>query len=113
MASMTAVSGSKPLLGWLHTYFRGVLSLFGMIDAQVKPILLCSCNDNSVRLYDLPTFSERGKIFSKEEVRAMQVGPGGLFFTGDATDCVYVGRRTQGLRARKLQSRRKLPLEIR
>lgn len=35
-------------------------------------------------------FNERGKIFSKEEVRAMQVGPGGLFFTGDATGEVKV-----------------------
>ncbi|KAJ8513272.1 hypothetical protein OPV22_003706 [Ensete ventricosum] len=70
---------------YTHNEEHGVLSLFGMLDAQVKPILLCSCNDNSVHLYDLPSFSERGKIFSKEEVRAMQVGPGGLFFTGDAT----------------------------
>lgn len=75
---------------YTHNEEHGVLSLFGMLDAQAKPILLCSCNDNSVRLYDLPSFSERGKIFSKEEVRAMQVGPGGLFFTGDATGEVKV-----------------------
>lgn len=30
-------------------------------------------------------FTERGKIFSKEEVRAIQIGPGGLFFTGDGS----------------------------
>lgn len=30
-------------------------------------------------------FSEKGKIFAKEEVRSIQVGPGGLFFTGDGT----------------------------
>ncbi|RWW51018.1 hypothetical protein BHE74_00042678, partial [Ensete ventricosum] len=33
----------------------------------------------------LSRFSERGKIFSKKEVRAMEVGPSGLFFTGDGT----------------------------
>ncbi|WOL07509.1 zinc finger CCCH domain-containing protein 17 isoform X1 [Canna indica] len=70
---------------YTHNEDNGVLFLCGMLDAQSKPILLCSCNDNSVRVYDLPSFSERGKIFSKEEVRAIQIGPGGLFFTGDAT----------------------------
>lgn len=35
-------------------------------------------------------FSERGKIFSKEEVRSIQVGPGGLFFTGDGSGQVRV-----------------------
>jgi len=30
-------------------------------------------------------FSERGKIFAKEEIRCMQAGPGGLFFSGDGT----------------------------
>lgn len=30
-------------------------------------------------------FAERGKIFSKEEVRSIQIGPGGLFFTGDGS----------------------------
>ncbi|XP_008795362.2 LOW QUALITY PROTEIN: zinc finger CCCH domain-containing protein 17-like [Phoenix dactylifera] len=70
---------------YTHNEEHGVLALCGMHDAQAKPVLLCSCNDNSVRLYDLPSFSERGKIFSKEEVRAIQIGPGGLFFTGDGT----------------------------
>ncbi|CAK9145779.1 unnamed protein product [Ilex paraguariensis] len=69
---------------------HGVLALCGIYDADAKPILLCSCNDNAVRLYDLPTFIERGRIFAKREVRAIQIGPGGLFFTGDATGQVFV-----------------------
>ena len=28
-------------------------------------------------------FHERGRAFSTNEVRSFQVGPGGLFFTGD------------------------------
>lgn len=36
------------------------------------------------------SFSERGKIFSKQEVRSIQIGPGGLFFTGDGTGEVRV-----------------------
>ncbi|KAL9674094.1 hypothetical protein QQ045_030364 [Rhodiola kirilowii] len=68
---------------YTHTEEHGVLTLCGMTDAEAKPVLLCSCNDNTVRFYDLPSFTERGKIFSKEEVRTIQLGPGGLFFTGD------------------------------
>lgn len=35
-------------------------------------------------------FSERGKIFSKEEIRSIQAGPGGIFFTGDGTGLMKV-----------------------
>ncbi|XP_042506251.1 zinc finger CCCH domain-containing protein 48-like [Macadamia integrifolia] len=70
---------------YTHNEENGVLTLCGVHDAQAKPVLMCSCNDNTVQFYDLPSFSERGKIFSREEVRAIQVGPGGLFFTGDGT----------------------------
>ncbi|KAK4418709.1 Zinc finger CCCH domain-containing protein 17 [Sesamum alatum] len=63
----------------------GFTALGGIHDAEVKPILLCSCNDNTVRLYDLPSFSERGRIFSKREVEVIEIGTDGLFFTGDAS----------------------------
>ncbi|XP_058085358.1 zinc finger CCCH domain-containing protein 48 [Magnolia sinica] len=68
---------------YTHNEEHGVVALCGMHDMQDRPVLLCSCSDKSVRLYDLPSFSERGKMFSEEEVRAIQTGPGGLFFTGD------------------------------
>jgi len=70
---------------YTHKEEQGALTLSGMPDAQSKPVLLCSLNDNTVRLYDLPSFSDRGRIFSKQEIRAIQMGPGGLFFTGDGT----------------------------
>ncbi|KAK3154900.1 hypothetical protein QOZ80_2BG0196390 [Eleusine coracana subsp. coracana] len=70
---------------YTHTEEQGVLALSGMPDAQSKPVLLCSLNDNTVRLYDLPSFSDRGRIFSKQEIRTIQMGPGGLFFTGEGT----------------------------
>uniref|UniRef100_A0A0D3F8U9 C3H1-type domain-containing protein n=1 Tax=Oryza barthii TaxID=65489 RepID=A0A0D3F8U9_9ORYZ len=70
---------------YTHKEEHGALALSGMPDAQSKPVLLCSLNDNTVRLYDLPSFSDRGRIFSKQEIRAIQVGPSGLFFTGDGT----------------------------
>ncbi|GAB4826032.1 Zinc finger CCCH domain-containing protein 48 [Ancistrocladus abbreviatus] len=69
---------------------HGLLSLCGMHDSEAKPVLLCSSNDNSVHLYDLPSFLERGRIFAKQEIRSIQIGPGGLFFTGDGTGQVRV-----------------------
>ncbi|KAL6004670.1 hypothetical protein ACLOJK_005225 [Asimina triloba] len=62
---------------------KGVLGLCGMHDAQAKPVLMRACDDNAVRVYDLPSFKERGKVLSKEEIRSIQLGPDGLFFTGD------------------------------
>lgn len=75
---------------YTHTEEHGILTLCGMHDSEAKPVLFCSCNDNCIRVYDLPSFSERGKIFSKKEIRAIQIGPGGLFFTGDGSGQVKV-----------------------
>ncbi|CAA2984561.1 zinc finger CCCH domain-containing 48-like isoform X2 [Olea europaea subsp. europaea] len=67
-----------------HKEEHGVVALFGMTDAEAHSILFCSYNDNTVRIYDLPSFNERGRIFSKQQVQVIQIGIGGLFFTGDA-----------------------------
>ncbi|XP_047324758.1 zinc finger CCCH domain-containing protein 48-like [Impatiens glandulifera] len=75
---------------YTHSEDTGLLALCGMHDLEGKPILLCSCNDNTARAYDLPSFSERGKIFAKQEIRTIQIGPGGLFFTGDGAGSVKV-----------------------
>ncbi|KAJ1392573.1 Zinc finger, CCCH-type [Sesbania bispinosa] len=75
---------------YTHTLESGVLALCGMTDAEAKPILFCSCRDNSVRLYELPSFLERGRLFAKREVRSIEIGSGGLFFTGDGTGLVMV-----------------------
>ncbi|KAK0596115.1 hypothetical protein LWI29_012947 [Acer saccharum] len=75
---------------YTHKEEHGVLTLCGMPDSEAKPVLLSACNDNSVRFYDLPAFTERGKIFAKQEIRSIQLGPGGLFFTGDGTGQVKV-----------------------
>ncbi|XP_061341186.1 zinc finger CCCH domain-containing protein 48-like isoform X2 [Gastrolobium bilobum] len=77
---------------YTHTQENGVLALCGRIDAEAKPILYCSCRDNSVRMYDLPSFSERGRLFSQKDVRSLQIGPDGvgLFFTGDETGLLTV-----------------------
>ncbi|KAL0386537.1 UNVERIFIED_CONTAM: Zinc finger CCCH domain-containing protein 17 [Sesamum latifolium] len=69
----------------------GFIALCGIHDAEDKPILLCSCNDNTVRLYDLPSFTERGRIYSKREVEVIEIGRDGLFFTA-----MQVGRSPSG-----------------
>ncbi|KAI3913168.1 hypothetical protein MKW98_007184 [Papaver atlanticum] len=68
---------------YTHEEKHGLVALSGMPDAQGKPVLMCSCKDKTVRLYDLPSLRERGKIYAKEETRAIKTAPGGLFFTGD------------------------------
>ncbi|KAI4356870.1 hypothetical protein L6164_000856 [Bauhinia variegata] len=75
---------------YTHNEEHGVLALCGMTDADAKPILFCSCNDNIVRAYDLPSFSQRVRLFAKKEVREIEIGPGGLFFTGDGSGLLMV-----------------------
>ncbi|KAL6004664.1 hypothetical protein ACLOJK_005219 [Asimina triloba] len=83
---------------YTHNAEHGVLGLCGMHDAQAKPVLMCACDDNAVRVYDLPSFKERGKVLSKDEIRSIQLGPDGLFFTGDRGGAlrVWKWRTTQG-----------------
>ncbi|CAK7347988.1 unnamed protein product [Dovyalis caffra] len=85
-----ASDGSSFEVTYTHDEDHGAVALCGVNDAETKPVLLCSCNDNSVHLYELPSFSERGRIFSKQVVRTIQVGPDGLFFTGDGTGLLSV-----------------------
>ncbi|CAN8302216.1 unnamed protein product [Cochlearia groenlandica] len=85
-----ATEGGNLEVTYTHKEEYGVLALCGVHDAEAKPVLLCSCNDNTLRLYDLPSFTERGKIFAKQEIRSIQIGPGGIFFTGDGTGQVKV-----------------------
>ncbi|GLT27084.1 hypothetical protein SLA2020_021120 [Shorea laevis] len=74
-----------------HQEEDGVIKLSGLQqDAGTDPTLFCCLKDNSVRLYDLPSFAEKGRICSKKEVKAMKTGPGSLFFTGDGTGKVTV-----------------------
>lgn len=76
---------------YTHSEEYGLLALCGMHDSEGKPVLLCSCNDNILRLYDLPSFSQRGRVFAKQEIRVIQAaGPHGLVFTGDGTGAVRV-----------------------
>lgn len=35
-------------------------------------------------------FAERGRLFAKQDVRSIEIGPDGLFFTGDGTGLLMV-----------------------
>ncbi|KAI3429022.1 uncharacterized protein J3R85_008844 [Psidium guajava] len=85
-----ATEGGSLEVAYTHHVDHGILALSGMTDAGGKPVLFCACIDNTVRLYELPSFTERGKIFSRREVRTVQTAPGGLFFTGDDTGMLTV-----------------------
>ncbi|CAN1138352.1 Zinc finger CCCH domain-containing protein 48 [Linum perenne] len=60
------------------------------VELNGKPLLLCSWNNDSVGIYELPSFTEKGRMYSKGEVRSMGEGPGGLVFTGDASGLITV-----------------------
>ncbi|XP_073061597.1 zinc finger CCCH domain-containing protein 48-like isoform X2 [Primulina eburnea] len=70
----------------------GFLAIRGIHDVEDKPVLLCSCKDNSVRLYDLPSFEERGRIFTRGEAKVVETGIERLFFIGDDTGDLTVCR---------------------
>ncbi|KAH9796288.1 hypothetical protein WN944_012028 [Citrus x changshan-huyou] len=76
---------------YTHTKNNAELSsLFGMLDAEAKPVLFSSGKDSAIRLYELPSFKLRARIFSRREVEVDQIGPAGLFFPGDASGSVGV-----------------------
>ena len=64
---------------------NGVLSLCGVADAEGKAVVMASYNtENAVRLFELPTFTERGFLGDVSNVRAMAgFAPGKLMMSGD------------------------------
>lgn len=70
--------------GGKATEFGGVLAIAGTLDGQQKPILLASHNEERVvRLWELPTFAERGELNSVHDARALTTGGPGYIVTGD------------------------------
>ncbi|KAK4769721.1 hypothetical protein SAY87_030253 [Trapa incisa] len=103
LGSITAFkvwAGSSPGARTLKVVYsrneeNGVLALNGVYDMERNPILLASCNDDTVHMYELPTFVEKGKIFSNSEVRVVQVAEScPIFFTGDGSGILKVWKVT-------------------
>ncbi|KAL1195085.1 Zinc finger CCCH domain-containing protein 59 [Cardamine amara subsp. amara] len=62
---------------------ESVHALCGLHDAEAKPIIFCSYQNGTVGIYDLPSFEERGKMFSRHMISTFTIGPEGLLFSGD------------------------------
>ena len=60
-----------------------VHALSGMHDAEAKPIIFCSYQNGTVGIFDLPSFQERGRMFSTHTIATLTIGPQGLLFSGD------------------------------
>lgn len=71
----------------------GVLAIAGAVDAQQRPVLLTSYNDDGcVRLWDLPTFADRGQLPSMRDSRALVTAPGDVLVAGDSHGTVKAWR---------------------
>ncbi|CAL5222644.1 g5039 [Coccomyxa viridis] len=71
----------------------GVLAISGAIDKEQKPLLMASYNDdNCVRLFDLPSFQERGSLPQMRDSRAIAAVPGDILVAGDVHGTVKVWR---------------------
>ena len=65
----------------------------GAVDGQQRPLLLSSYNDDGcVRLWDLPSFAERGSLPAVKDARALAAVPGGVLVAGDKGGTVKVWR---------------------
>lgn len=73
----------------------GVLALAGTADPQNRAVLMASLNgERAVRLYELPTFADRGTLADVANARAL-AGGGGVLFSGDERGHVRVWRWKQ------------------
>ena len=72
----------------------GVLALCGVADAQGRAVVMVSYNgDTAVRLWELPSFAERGALADVHNVRSMAGFPAGrLMVSGDEHGRVKVWR---------------------
>lgn len=63
--------------------FGGVLALMGSVDTANRPVLMVShTDDNLVRLYDLPSFADRGHLPGVSQGRALAAA-GRILISGD------------------------------
>ncbi|CAL9237072.1 unnamed protein product [Arabidopsis halleri] len=78
-------SSESPNLKVIHTRSQeqSVHALCGLHDAEARPIIFCSYQNGTVGIYDLPSFEERGKMFSTHTIGTLTIGPEGLLFSGD------------------------------
>jgi len=88
-------SYSHPPGGAAAAGFGGVLALAGAADARGGAVLLAShADDGCVRLWELPSFAERGVLGGVTDARALAAAPGGVVAVGDKRAAVKLWRWT-------------------
>lgn len=79
-----------------NTASGGILKMAGAVDSAQNPVLLTShVGDSLVRLWELPTFADRGELRAAD-ARALAAGLAGLIFTGDRGGTLKVWRWKAG-----------------
>ncbi|KAI6705978.1 hypothetical protein NL676_008940 [Syzygium grande] len=90
-------------VAYTHHEDHGILALSGLMDACGKRSFSVHAMTTLFACHELPSFTERGKIYSRREVRTLQTAPGGLFFTGDAAGMLTVWKWLDSPKSQKEQ----------
>ena len=78
----------------------GVLALCGTVDARGGALVAASHVDaGQVRLWELPSFAEKGSLVGVADARALATSPGGVVAVGDKRGNVKVWRWKTGAAA--------------
>lgn len=73
--------------------FGGILALAGTVDARGGALVAAShADDGQVRLWELPSFAEKGGLGGVADARALAASPGGVVAVGDKRGNVKVWR---------------------
>jgi len=77
--------------------FGGILALGGTVDARGGALVAAShADDGRVRLWELPSFAEKGSLGGVADARALALSPGGLVIAGDKRGVAKVWRWKTG-----------------
>ena len=80
------------------TGFGGILALGGTVDAKGGALVAAShADDGQVRLWELPSFAEKGALGGVVDARALAASPGGVVAVGDKRGNVKVWRWKTGV----------------
>lgn len=88
---IVTANGSSP------SGFGGILALGGTVDARGGALVAAShADDGQVRLWELPSFAEKGSLGGVSDARALAASPGGVVAVGDKRGNIKVWRWRTG-----------------
>lgn len=85
---------TPPTTGHAGAQTPGLIAFSGCVNEDDISILMCSYagDNNVVRVYELPSFTERAVLFSADPIQSLDTGPTGLAFSGDRAGRLKVWR---------------------